>query len=148
MPLKNIPKILSPDLLHVLAAMGHGDEIVLVDIGFPTNSVCKNGPREIRAEGVDGPTMLDAVLELFPLDVYVDKPVAFMDLLPVDKARNYPCLVKDKFRTLVNKHEGREVGIETMERTSFYERCKKAYAIVHTGETTLYGHVILKKGIV
>ncbi|XP_069140397.1 fucose mutarotase-like isoform X2 [Argopecten irradians] len=147
MPLKNIPKILSPDLLYVLAAMGHGDEIVLVDIGFPTNSWCRNGPREIRADGVDGPTMLDAILELFPLDVYVEKPVALMDLLPVDKARNYPCLVKDKFLALVNKHEGREVGVETLERMDFYERCKKAYAIVHTGERTLYSHIILKKGL-
>lgn len=147
MPLKGIPNVLSPHLLQVLALMGHGDEIVLADAHFPSSSICRNGPTEVRADGLDIPTLLDAVLTLLPLDQYVDFPVALMDLVPSDKAKNLPTPVWVKYREVIDKHESSQIQIEKVERFAFYERAKKAFAVVHTGETAQYGNIILKKGV-
>ncbi|XP_046543267.1 fucose mutarotase-like [Haliotis rubra] len=147
MPLKKIPNIISPDLLHVLALMGHGDEIVFADAHFPSSSICRSGPRELRADGLDIPSLLEGVLELFTLDQYVDKPVGRMDLVDSDKAKKLPTPVWDKYMAIINKAEGREVPVELIERFQFYERAKTAFAIVHTGETAQYGNIILKKGV-
>ncbi|KAH9520162.1 hypothetical protein Btru_060149 [Bulinus truncatus] len=76
MPLRGIPNQLSPDLLKILAEMGHGDEIILADIHFPTSSICSKGPKEIRADGLTATVLLEAVMKLFPLDQYVDYPVS------------------------------------------------------------------------
>ncbi|XP_047616269.1 fucose mutarotase isoform X5 [Phacochoerus africanus] len=150
--LKGIPALLSPELLYALARMGHGDEIgaapsplppprrrwegqwawpnaprlrgptaaangagrsVLADVNFPTSSVCRCGPEEIRADGLGIPQLLEAVLTLLPLDTYVESPSS----------------------------------LTVIERFEFYERAKKAFAVVATGETALYGNLILKKGV-
>ncbi|XP_078310865.1 fucose mutarotase-like isoform X2 [Crassostrea virginica] len=110
MPLKNVPKCLSPNLLHALASMGHGDEIVLADAHFPTSSICKSGPLEIRADGVDIPTLLDGILHLLPLDAYVKCPVALMDPVQSDKDNNIQIPVWDKYKEILKSREGPSVG--------------------------------------
>lgn len=147
MPLKQIPNALSPDLLHVLASMGHGDEIVLADANFPTASVCKSGPKEVRADGIDIPTLMDAILHLLPLDTYVDRPMALMDLVPSDKQKGLQTPVWEHYKAIAFKHQGKQISVQLVERFAFYERAKKAFAVVATGETALYGNIILKKGV-
>jgi len=148
MPLKGIPAILSPDLLYVLSAAGHGDEIVLADAHFPTSSICRSGPREIRADGHNIPALLEAILKLFPLDAYVQYPVAVMDLVDADKKREFKVPVWTVYAAIVDRIEEKHIEYEKVERFQFYERAKKAFAVVHTGETAQYGNIILKKGLV
>jgi len=147
MPLKGIPNQISPQLLKVLAAMGHGDEIILADAHFPTSSICRCGPEEVRADGLSATELLKAVMKLFPLDEYVDFSVAGMDLVPSDKESGLKTPVWDEYRKILKESEGKEVKIEFVERFAFYERAKKAYAIVSTGETEKYANIILKKGV-
>lgn len=147
MPLKGIPHVLSPDLLHVLSSMGHGDEIVLADAHFPSSSVCRSGPKEVRADGLGAADLLKGVMQLFPLDQYVDKPAAVMLRVSEDEAKNFPVPIWDTFQTIVDAAEGKKVQIEQVERFAFYERAKKAFAVVHTGETAQYANIILKKGV-
>ena len=142
--LKNIPSILSPQLLKVLCEMGHGDEIILADGNFPTESVGKNAI-VIRADGHGTTELLKAILPYFPLDQYVEKPVALMEVVPGD-----PCIPKiweDYKVELQNEGHGEE-KIEKMERFAFYERAKHAYALIATGEKAIYANVLLKKGVV
>jgi len=147
MPLKGIPVILSPDLLHCLASAGHGDEILLADTHFPSSSICRHGPKEIRADGHNIPQLLTAIMQLMPLDQYVVSPVALMDRVDSDKAKDLAVPVWSKYEDIINKAENKAVGIEYVERFAFYERAKTAFAIVHTGETAQYGNIILKKGV-
>ncbi|CAG5115159.1 unnamed protein product [Candidula unifasciata] len=148
MPLKGIPRQLSPDLLKVLAEMGHGDEIILADAHFPTTSICSKGPIQVRADGLGAAVLLKGIVQLFPLDQYVDYPVARMDLVPSDKVKGLPTPIWDQYKLILETAENKEVQIELVERFDFYERAKKAYAIVHTGETEQYSNIILKKGLV
>ena len=74
--LKNIPKIISPELLKILCAMGHGDEIVIADGNFPSETC---GQRVVRADGHGGEAILDAVLSLIPLDTYAEKNLILME---------------------------------------------------------------------
>lgn len=143
--LKGIPDILSPDLLKALCEMGHGDELVIADGNFPSESVGKNSV-VIRADGHGVPEILDAVLSLIPLDTYTDKPVALMQLVEGDACGIPP--IWDKYYELIQKHENRSVEIEYTERFAFYERAKSAYLIIATGETAIYANVLLKKGVV
>ncbi|MGI6706008.1 MAG: L-fucose mutarotase [Clostridia bacterium] len=140
--LKGIPGILSPDLLKILMEMGHGDEIVLADGNFPAAAYAQ---RLVRCDGHGVPELLDAILELFPLDTYVEKPVVLMELVPGDNTKP---VIWDEYRNIVGKYEPDLTDFEHMERFAFYERAKKAYAIVATGEKALYANIILKKGVV
>ena len=142
--LKNIPKILSPQLLKVLCEMGHGDEIVLADGNFPSESVGKNAV-VVRVDGLPLPELLDAVLTLLPLDSYVEKPAALMAVTPGD-----PCKpdIWDEYREILKKHGENPQNIEMTERFAFYERARNAYAVVATGEERIYANILLKKGVV
>ena len=142
--LKNIPKILSPQLLKVLCEMGHGDEIVLADGSFPSESVGKNAV-VVRADGLPLPELLDAVLTLLPLDSYVEKPAALMAVVPGD-----PCKpdIWDEYKEILQKHGENPQNIEMTERFAFYERARNAYAVVATGEERIYTNILLKKGVV
>ncbi|XP_036403330.1 fucose mutarotase isoform X2 [Megalops cyprinoides] len=131
--LKGIPSILSPELLYTLAKMGHGDELVLADTNFPTSSTCRCGPNEIRADGVGIPELLEAILKLFPLDSFVDSPLV-SGITPME---NSECQ-----RAALQK------PLERVERFAFYERAKKSFAVVATGEASLYGNLIIKKGVI
>lgn len=139
--LKNIPSIISPELLKVLAEMGHGDEIVIGDGNFPAAS---NANILIRCDGHGVPELLDAILTLVPLDTYVGSPVALMQITPGDDVD--PVIWKE-YRSIVDKHQS-GVKFEEVERFAFYDRAKKAYAVIATGESALYANVILKKGVV
>ena len=136
--LKNIPKIVSPQLLKVLCEMGHGDEIVLADGNFPAESMGKDAI-VVRAE------LLDAVLALMPLDQYAEQPAALMEAVPGD-----PCVpvIWDEYKALLDAHGEDSQRIQMLERFAFYERAKKAYAVVATGETAIYANILLKKGVV
>ena len=138
--LKNISPIISPELLKILMEMGHGDEIVIGDGNFPAASVAQ---RLVRLDGHGVPDVLDAVLKLMPLDTYVESPVALMDN---GDAANQPPIWAD-YKNIVTANEG-EKNFELVERFDFYERAKKAYAVVATGETAIYANIILKKGVV
>ena len=137
--LKGIPAILSPELLKVLMEMGHGDEIVIADGNFPSASVAQ---RLIRLDGHNVPEILDAVLQFFPLDTYVDSPVVLME----ETGAKPP--IWQEYRKIVKKHGGNEKAISETERFAFYERAKKAYAVIATGESALKANIILKKGVV
>ena len=139
--LKNIPPILSPELLKILMEMGHGDDLVIADGNFPSASIAK---RLIRLDGHGVPEILDAVLRFFPLDTFVDNPVTLMAVTP---GVDYIPAVRDSYKDIVVRNEG-EKGIEYLGRFEFYERAKLAYAVVATGETARYANVILKKGVV
>ncbi|WZL81249.1 L-fucose mutarotase [Vallitaleaceae bacterium 9-2] len=139
--LKKIPSILSPELLKVLMEMGHSDEIVISDGNFPAASMAQ---RLIRLDGHDIPTILEAILELMPLDTYVEAPVALMEVTPGD---DYKPTIWEDYKRVIKDKEG-DHQLEMVERFAFYERAKKAYAVVATGEQALYANIILKKGVV
>ncbi|NOX53641.1 MAG: fucose isomerase [Planctomycetes bacterium] len=140
--LKGVPPALSPELMTVLMKMGHGDELVLGDGNFPADS---NAQRIVRADGLDLLTVLDAVLKFLPIDTFSEEVAMVMQ--PVDKNAPEPPIWKE-FRRLLELHEGRKVELTRVERFAFYERARKAYAIVATSETALYANLILKKGVV
>ncbi|XP_056292229.1 fucose mutarotase [Pseudoliparis swirei] len=145
--LKGIPSALSPELLYALAKMGHGDELVLADANFPSSSICACGPKEIRADGLGIPLLLEAILKLLPLDTYVPSPAAVMDLVDSDQQSGLSVPVWGTYTQLLGQ-AGSQSPIEKVERFAFYERAKKAFAVVATGETALYGNLILKKGVI
>ena len=142
--LKGISPLLSPELLKVLCEMGHGDELVIADGNFPAESIGKNAI-VIRADGHGVPEMLDAILQLIPLDQYVDQPAALMKVVPGDPV--VP-VIWDEYRALLQKHGEDPDKVEMMERFAFYDRAKNAYAVIATGETAIYANVLLKKGVV
>ncbi|WP_130837822.1 L-fucose mutarotase [Lachnoclostridium sp. Marseille-P6806] len=143
--LKNIPKILSPELLKVLCEMGHSDRIVISDGNFPAESMGKDAI-VIRADGHGVPELLDAILTLFPLDSYVEHPVSLMEVMPGDQVETP---IWDEYKRIVSAHDERgEKAIGTIERFAFYEEAKKAYAIIATGESALYANILLQKGVV
>uniref|UniRef100_A0A3B3WMB7 L-fucose mutarotase n=1 Tax=Poecilia mexicana TaxID=48701 RepID=A0A3B3WMB7_9TELE len=124
-----------------------GDNKVLADANFPASSICACGPKEIRADGLGISQLLEAILKLLPLDTYVDRPAAVMDLVDSDRQRCLAVPVWDTYAQLLSR-AGSQSSLEKMERFNFYERAKKAYAVVATGETALYGNLILKKGVI
>lgn len=142
--LKNIPSILSPELLKVLMEMGHGDELVIGDGNFPGESVGKDA-LVIRADGHGVPELLDAILQLMPLDQYSEKPVGLMEVVPGDPVVPE---IWDTYKKILKKHDPDHCAIEMIERFAFYERAKKVYAIVESGETAIYANILLKKGVV
>lgn len=137
-----IAPCISPELLGILARMGHGDEIVLADAFFPGDSC---NPRVVRADGIRIPELLDGILALINLDAYVPAPVAMMAPVPGDALDPG---VEAAYRKAIDRHWPGTPGIERVERFAFYERARKAFAVVMTGETVKYGNVILKKGVV
>ena len=143
--LKGIPQAISPELLKALCEMGHGDELVIADGNFPSHSIGKNAI-VVRADGHGTAEILDAVLRLIPLDAYVERPVALMEVVPGDSCPTPE--IWETYKNILNQHEPDRCGIEMMERFSFYERSKNAYLIIATGETAIYANVLLKKGVV
>ncbi len=140
--LKGIPPILSPELLKVIMEMGHGDELVLGDGNFPAASMAR---RLVRADGHGVPELLDALMQLFPLDSFVERPVALMAVVPGDPTKP---VIWEQYRSLIKNYEPDFKDFELVERFVFYERARSAYAVVATGEKALYANIILKKGVV
>lgn len=140
--LKGVSPVISPELLFIVAQMGHGDEIVLADSNFPAVTM---GKRVVRADGHSVPAILEPLLKLFPLDEFVPMPAAVMAIVnkPNDSAP-----VWDTYQRILDSAEGRHIKLERVERFAFYERAKTCFAVVATGETALYGNLILKKGVI
>lgn len=143
--LKGIPKYISPDLLKYLAEMGHGDELVIADGNFPAERIGKNA-NVVRADGHGVPEILDAVLQLIPLDTYVEKPVGLMQIVEGDTCGK-PA-IWDEYTSILKKYEPNNNEIEYNERFAFYERAKASQLIIATGEEAIYANIILKKGVV
>mgnify|MGYP005774195745 CR=1 FL=1 len=143
--LKGIPKILSPQLLKVLCEMGHGDRLVIADGNFPAESMGKDAI-VIRCDGHNVPELLDAILQLFPLDSYVDKPVNLMQVVQGDPVETP---IWDTYEEILSKYDSRgKDTIGYLERFAFYAQSKKAYAIIATGERALYANIMLQKGVI
>jgi L-fucose mutarotase len=139
--LKTIPPILGPELLMTLRAMGHGDEIAIVDANYPAESA---GPPVIRMEGQSATDVLDAILTLMPLDSFVDQPAIGMQVVGQPERREP---IYDDFDAVIARHET-GCRLAPIERFAFYERVNSAFAIVSTGERRLYGNILLKKGVI
>ena len=139
--LRGIDPILSPELLHAFRAMGHGDEIAVVDANYPAVT---NARRLIRLDGVDAVAAVDAILSLMPLNSFVDMAAFRMEV--VDDAKAVPPVCREFEKVVKRREPGFKVG--AIERHAFYDRCKTAFAVVATGERRLYGNLILKKGII
>lgn len=143
--LKGIPKVLSPQLLKVLCEMGHGDVIVISDGNFPAESVGKNAV-VMRCDGFGVPELLDAILKLFPLDTYVEKPVELMQVVPGDTAETP---IWDLYYKIIERYDNRgSAAVAQIERFAFYDKAKTAYAIIATGEKALYANIMLQKGVI
>ncbi len=145
--LKRIPPFLDANLLWVLAAMGHGDELVVVDRNFPALSTAKRSTSGelITLPGIDAPTAIRGVLELFPLDTFVPTPLRWMD--PVDTP-GVVLPVHAEVLAVCQQSEGASVGHEAIERFAFYEAARHGFAVVQTSESRPYGCFILKKGVI
>ncbi|MCG8582914.1 MAG: L-fucose mutarotase [Bacteroidales bacterium] len=139
--LKGISPLISPQLLEVMARMGHGDEIIFADAHFPGESF---NNRVIRADGLKVADLLEAVLPLFELDAYVPAPLIMM--APVEGDQLDPA-VEDAYLKSIRKTNPDVAPIERIGRFEFYERARNAFAVVMTGETAKYGNIILKKGV-
>ncbi|BBH19087.1 fucose isomerase [Paenibacillus baekrokdamisoli] len=137
-----VSKLISPELLKILSEMGHSDEIVLADGNFPSAS---HAQRLVRCDGHPAPELLDAILQLFPLDQYVERPVSLMQVVPGDTVETP---IWQQYREIIANRTGLKQPFEEVERFAFYERAKKAYAVIATGESALYANLILKKGVI
>ena len=138
--LKGIDPLLGPELLAILRAMGHGDEIVIADANFPSTGVAR---KLVRADGIDAVRMARAILSVLPLDDFA--PAAFR-MAVVGKPKEVPPIAHE-FQKLL-RAGGEKRAIEALQRNAFYERARGAFAVVATGETRLYGNLILKKGVI
>ena len=138
--LKGIHPAIAPELLKVLAEMGHGDEIILADAHFPGHSF---NDQVLRTDGVKITTLLDGILPLFELDSY-DDPLIMMQAVEGD---SLDPSVESSYRDEIQKHVSDAPEVIRIGRFEFYERAEKAAAVVMTGETAKYGNIILKKGV-
>lgn len=138
--LKNIPNVLSPELLKVLDEMGHGDEIVIGDANFPASSL---NNRVVRADGIGAERLLEAILKVIPLDTYSKENFFLMETTNGDPTPTIWASYKE-----IAKKEDPAFSLGYIERFAFYERAKKAYCVIQSGETAIYGNIILKKGVI
>src|SRR5262249_47498269 len=134
--------LLAPELLYAIAAMGHGDEIAIVDANFPAASL---GPRLIEIRGASSPDVLDPLLTVFPLDTSVAQAVFTMEVVADPSAVPDPVM---DFAEVFTRHRVADCEIATLERHAFYERARRAFALVRTGEMRPYGNILLVKGVV
>ena len=146
--LKNIPPILSPELLKVLSEMGHSDRICIGDGNFPGASMAKaKNAIFLRADGHGVPEILDAILQVFPLDTYVQKPAILMEKMDCDKDLVIP--VWQTYKDIIAKYDDRGAGaVGNIDRFKFYDEAKDCYCILQTGETEIYANIILQKGVI
>lgn len=138
--LKNVPALLSPDMLHALAAMGHGDELAIVDANFPAAACAASRP-VLYAPGSRTPELLDAVLTLLPLDDFLS--VNAWTMRPVDGDGEPPAVAD--INAVLDRYGG---SAATLERHEFYDRARSAFAVICCGERRLYGNALVTKGVV
>jgi L-fucose mutarotase len=140
--LKNIPPILSPLLMKVLMEMGHGDELVIADGNFPSESI---GKQVIRCDGHGVAALLEAVLPFFPLDTYAEQSVLLMEVVAGDTVKP---VIWEEYRRIIKKNDSGFQDFGFIERFAFYERARRAYAVAATSESALYANIIVKKGVI
>lgn len=140
--LKTLSVLHTPELLHTLASMGHGDELALVDSNFPAASMAR---RLVRLDGADLPSVLEACLRLFPLDTFVKEPA--LRMMQVHAPDEIP-EVQELCQKVIDEAEGKHQALAGITREAFYERAKSAFAVVITGEARTYGCILIKKGVV
>jgi len=139
--LKTLSRLHTPDLLHTLASMGHGDEIVVVDAHFPAVSLAR---RLVRLDAAGVPEVVEAVVALMPLDSFVPDPALRMEV--AGRPDEIPA-VQAECQTIIDRAERRPTKLVGVERHAFYARAREAFAIVVTGEQRPYGCLMLKKGV-
>ncbi|MBJ6131301.1 ribose ABC transporter [Ochrobactrum sp. Q0168] len=137
--LKNINPLLTGSLLSILADMGHGDDLVIVDANYPAQA---SGVPVLDFPGISATAMAEAVLSVLPLDDFVDKPAAVM------QASNETPAIYGEFEAVIAVAEGRKIAVDPVERFAFYARAREAFAVIRTGERRLYGNIIFKKGVI
>ncbi|HUG61434.1 MAG TPA: RbsD/FucU family protein [Methylomirabilota bacterium] len=145
--LKGLDPLLNAEVLHVLRAMGHGDDLVICDTNFPADSVARQTTwgKLIRMDGVTAARASEAVLSVMPLDSFVSNAAERMEI--VGEPDTVPP-VQAEVQAAVDAAEGRSAPMGSIERFAFYERAKSAYAVLVTGERRFYGCFIFKKGVV
>ena len=146
--LKNIPSILSPELLKVLAEMGHSDRICIGDGNFPGAAMAKaKNAIFLRADGHGVPELLDAILQVIPTDTYVEQPAILMEKMECDKDLEIP--VWDTYKEIVAKYVERgAAAVGNIDRFKFYDEAKDCYCVIQSGETAIYANVIIQKGVI
>ena len=144
--LKNLDPLLNADILHALRSMGHGDELVICDANFPGDSVARQSVlgNVLRLDGVSAPRAIRAVLSVMPLDTFIEHPASRMEV--VGEPHTIPSVQREA-QVEVNSAEGRDVPFASIERFAFYERARKAYCVIATGEARGYGCFVFTKGV-
>lgn len=144
--LKGIDPILNADVLHVLKSMGHGDELIISDMNFPSDSIARQTVygELLKLENVTAGRAAQAILSLMPLDSFVEHPALRMEI--VDRPHDVPP-VQQEVQDAIDKAEGRSWPMGSIERFAFYEAAKNAYCVIQTGERRFYGCFVLKKGV-
>jgi len=146
--LRNVPNILSPELIKVLDEMGHNDVIVLGDGNFPGAGLARAGGAQLlRADGIGAVPLLNAILTVIPADTYVETPVVLMEREPQDAALDIP--IWKEFQAVVERHDPRgKAAMGFIGRSRFYEETKNAYAVIQSGEQAVYACVMIRKGVI
>ena len=146
--LLGVPKILSPEIIATLCEMGHGDVIVIGDANFPGSKIAAEGNcKFLRADGLSGTELLDAILTVIPCDSYMEHPINLMQAMECDRQMEIP--IWSKYQIIVSAHEARgKKAIGFIDRFVFYEEAKKAYCIVQSGEAEIYANIMIKKGVI
>ena len=145
--LKGIDPRLNADVLYALRAMGHGDYLVLSDTNFPSDSVAKETRigRLLRMENLTSAEVAEAVLSVMPLDSFIQDAAARMEI--VGKPKEIPPVQKE-VQKVIDKAEGKSWPLVPIERFAFYEKAKKAYCVIQTGERRFYGCFVFTKGVI
>ena len=145
--LRNFDNRLNADVIRCLRAMGHGDDLIICDTNFPADSVARHTVTGelLRMDNLTAAQAIDAILSVFPLDSFVDKPASRMEI--VGNPTEVPP-VQAEVQAVIDKWEGRSWPMGSVERFAFYEKAKNSYAVIVTGETRFYGCFILKKGVI
>jgi L-fucose mutarotase len=144
--LKGLDPVLNADVLHALKSMGHGDDLVIADMNFPSDSIARQTiyGKLLKLENVTAGRAVEAILSLLPLDSFVPHPALRMEI--VGKPDEVPP-VQQEVQAAIDKAEGKPSPMGSIERFAFYEAAKHAYAVIQTGERRFYGCFILKKGV-
>ena len=144
--LKSLDPLLNADVLHALRSMGHGDELIICDTNFPADSVAKATVLgQLMRIDASAARVARAVLSVMPLDSFVDKPAERMEI--VGKPKEIPP-VQAEVQAEIDKAEGKSWPMGSIERFAFYEKAKKAYCVIQTGERRFYGCFVFKKGVI
>lgn len=146
--LLGIPKILSPEIIATLCEMGHSDVVVIGDANFPGKRFAAEGNcKFLRADGISGTALLDAILSVIPCDAYVETPIKLMQTMECDRSLKIP--IWDEYKKIAAKHDARgEKAIGFLDRFDFYTEAKKSYCIIQSGEEAIYANVMVQKGVI